>query len=1001
MEPLRHANTMPPQGLSHQRSVARKPVGKQSIVSAPSPQVISLAHRPAPQQQQPQQYTSGGYPHNQQQQNQQQNVQQQRPQSYHPGQSYHGYLQQSPHQIYNIQPAAQAAQSIPQQQVPVQHLPQQQHQGQHSQQPRPQLTQHQQTHPQSPQELHLQQQSPVLQQQVQTQPHQPQQHAPPQHQVQVQHPQQQSHQQQSPVPQQQAHQSSPQQQIPGQYPQQQSFSPIGSAPNIASPTAQSTLANVHQTPQPQVQPQPQPQTPAAGRPPLHHNESNHDDINSWIPASIGSSSPSVATPATTIASAASPTPAPLHHNESSHDDINSWIPASASSSSPNIAAPATTIASVVSPSPIGTPTWDPTSPPIQQTPTVDIRRTSTGQPKLCNHCRKGIPLNVSVYTCLICSTAHIATNFCVWCFTSNAVNTSHSHDKSYYATESDPRVQSSAQDATTHMWTIRKNVSGRLWYTHNATGLKTHLKPTAAALSGFSGLPPGWDERRTPDGRTFYFNKRLGTSAWTKPPNSLPEGWKELRTPDATPFYVNEQLALSTWDRPGQQPKQGNKVTVRRRPAPGQPMTSQNVGDNILSATINAARLTGQGVESASRQVGKLGKKKNWRKLGRMLNQVNGMTGDNSGSDNEYNDYNDNSGFDFGNDSGGYQDQQQGQFQQSFDQSFSEQSQQSFDFGDSQQQAMFQQPAYEQQTTFEYSVQSGQSEYDQSAFEQQPGQFSITTEVSYTTTEPQPAFEQQSFEPQQDQYVQQTYEQQSSFEVQQQTTFEPMPTQGSTAMDPPQQAEPLEYVQSLQQNDCPPPVSQEPCVQPMQPMQPAPQPIYQPDLQQSYSTQQYIYDPTQVPQMTQQQVTVSYQVPTYTPEPAQSFILQSQAEQPVYPVYIPNNQPEIITSDDHLVEVPGTTDNTTLVLNSGYGGNDILAGTSLAAEQNAAVTQVPQDVVRVTVQSQPPVFETIYAPEPAVVQEYTAVGKPGTIVSVDAVTAENNFNTAERCNQLI
>ncbi|GKU07180.1 tpa inducible protein [Fusarium langsethiae] len=600
-------------------------------------------------------------------------------------------------------------------------------------------------------------------------------------------------------------------------------------------------------------------------------------------------------------------------------------------------------------------------------------------------------------------TAQIATNFCVWCFTSNAVNTSHNHDKSYYATESDPRVQPAVQDAATHMWTIRKNVSGRLWYTHNTTGLKTHLKPTAAALCGFSGLPPGWDERRTPDGRTFYFNKRMGTSAWTKPANSLPEGWKELRTPDAVPFYVNEQLGLSTWDRPGQQPKQGNKVVVRRaRPGPGQPLTSQNVGDNILSATINAARLTGQGVESASRQVGKLGKRKNWRKLGRMLNQVNGLTGDNSGSDGEYNDCNDDSGFDFGNDSGGYQDQQQGQFQLCFDQSFSEQSQQSFDFGDSQQQAMFQQPAYEQQTTFEYSVQPGQPGYDQSVFEQQPEQFSITTEVSYTTTEPQPTFEQQSYEPQQDQYIQQTYEQQSSFEIQQQNTFEQMPTQDFTAMEPPQQVEPFEPVPPLQQNECPPPtVPQEPCVQPMQP---TPQPIYQSDLQQTYSTQQYIYDPAQGPQMTQQQVTVSYQVPTYTAEPAQSFILQSQSEQPVYPVYIPNNQPEIITSDAHLVEVPDTTDNTTLVLNSGYSGNDILAGTSLAAEQNAATTPVPQEnfVVKVNVQqSQSHALETVYAPEPVVVQEYTTSGKTKTIVSVDAVPVNKDFNVGERCNQLI
>ncbi|CAG7564722.1 unnamed protein product [Fusarium equiseti] len=547
------------------------------------------------------------------------------------------------------------------------------------------------------------------------------------------------------------------------------------------------------------------------------------------------------------------------------------------------------------------------------------------------------------------------------------------------------------------MWTIRKNVSGRLWYTHNATGLKTHLKPTAAALSGFSGLPPGWDERRTPDGRTFYFNKRMGTSAWTKPANSLPDGWKELRTPDAVPFYVNEQLGLSTWDRPGQQPrqtKQGNKVVVRRRPAPGQPNTPQNVGDNILSATINAARLTGQGVESASRQVGKLGKKKNWRKLGRMLNQVNGISGDNSGSDCEYNDYNDDSGFGFGDDSGGYQDQQQGQFQQGFDfqQSSSEQT---FDFGDNQQQATFQQPAYEQQTTFEYSVQSG---YEQSAFDQQPGQFSVTTEVSYTT-ESQPSFEQQTFETQQDQYGQQMYEQQPGLQDQQQPMFEPMMNQESITVIS-QTAETFEPIPPIQQNECmPPPMPQEPYVQP------TPQPVYQASVQQTYPTQQFVYEPGQV-QMQQQQVTVSYQVPTYTLEPVPTVITQPQTPQSVQPVYIPNNQPEIITSDAHLVEIPGTPDTTTLVLNSGYGGNDILAGTSLAADQNMVVSQPPQDdvVVQVTVeQTRSPMPQTTCGPEPVVVQEYNAAGKTDAFVSVDAVEIENSFamTAADNCKDYI
>ncbi|KAF5656571.1 tpa inducible [Fusarium heterosporum] len=525
------------------------------------------------------------------------------------------------------------------------------------------------------------------------------------------------------------------------------------------------------------------------------------------------------------------------------------------------------------------------------------------------------------------------------------------------------------------MWTIRKNVSGRLWYTHNATGLKTHLKPTTAALSGFSGLPPGWVEQKTPNGQVFYFNKRTGASSWTKPANSLPDGWRELRTPDLVPFYINEQLGLSAWDRPGQQPRQqknASKVIVRRA-RPGQPNTPQNVGDNILSATINAARLTGQGVEMASRQVGKLGKKKNWRKMGRMLNQVNAISGDGSGSDGEYNDYNEDGGFGFGgDDSGGYQDQQQGQFQQAFDY---QQSQQSFTFEDNQQPSMFQQTP-DEQPTFEFTTQ-----YEQPTYEQQPGQFSVTTEISYTTTDAQPYEQQQSFE------YQQVYEQPGN-EVQQ-PTFEQAPNQEPVTV---QQIETFEPVI--------------PSEQPVQPDQ-EPQPVYAVPPQQAYSTQQYTYESAQVPQMPQQSVTVSYEVPSYVTEPAPAPLF-TQAQGPAYPIFMPNNQPEIITSDVPLVEVPGKPDNTNSLLGGGYDSNDILAGTSLVADNNAVLTQTnpaaPQDnvVVEVTFQPSPTTgFEVVSTPTPVVGQEYGTLAKPASFVTVETVQPEIDFKTGERCNALI
>ncbi|KAG5783183.1 hypothetical protein H9Q73_003142 [Fusarium xylarioides] len=946
-----------PQPLMHQRSVARKPVGKP--VGAPS-QSISLPHRPAPQQQHPQ----TGYPPYNQQQQQQQHVQQQRPQSYHPGQHVQPvYHQQIPQQIHQTQPIAHPGQPIQHQQAqPAQYPPQQQHQGH----PHPQ---HPQTH-----------QQPVQYQQIHRQA-----------------PQQQYQQQQQ----------LPQQHVQAQHPQQQPFSPTNPSSN---PAPQTTLPNTHQ-----AQPQ---QSPASPIPQIHRVDTANTNIGSFVadhgrPGSISGSSAGIATPATTVATpsvASTPrwepnvvstaaqqppvsqqTPAVGHVPVQQSPAIQHAPGAQQSHQQPHPAQYAPTaqqIPAVQQSHPAHH------APAVQATPAADLRRTSTGQPQLCNHCRKGIPLNVSVYTCLICSTAHITTNFCVWCFTSNAVNTSHSHDKSYYATESDPRVQSSVQDATTQMWTIRKNVSGRLWYTHNSTGLKTHLKPTAAALFGFSGLPSGWDERKTPDGRTFYFNKRLGTSSWVKPANSLPDGWRELRTPDMTPFYINEQLGLSTWDRPGQQPrqtKQGNKVIVRKA-RPGQPNQPQNVGDSILSATVNAARLTGQGVEMASRQVGKLGKKKNWRKMGRMLNTVNSFGGVGSGSDGEYDDnYNDDGDYGFGgDDSSGLQDQQQGQFQQSFDyqQSSFSQPQQSFSFEDNQQ-SMFQQPAYEQQSTFEYSVQAEQPAFEQPAFDQQaafgqqPEQFSVTTEVSYTMNEGQPVFEQEV------QYTQ-TYEQQPGFEVQQQTTFEATSTQEPILA---QQTASYETVITSEQVVVEPPI------------QLTEQPVYQVTSQETYPTQPYVYDPTQMPQ---QQVTISYSVPDYTAEPAPLFTTQTQAQQPMYPVFLQNNQPEIITSDVPLVEVPGTSDNATIILSSEYSGNDILAGTSLATESNAAPvpqvsTPAPQDsiVVEVTVQSTPtPGLETMTSPAPVVVQEYDASVKPASIVTVDPVQPVD-YDVGARCNALI
>ncbi|KAF4977201.1 hypothetical protein FZEAL_6229 [Fusarium zealandicum] len=589
-------------------------------------------------------------------------------------------------------------------------------------------------------------------------------------------------------------------------------------------------------------------------------------------------------------------------------------------------------------------------------------------------------------------TAQITTAFCVWCFTSNAVGSSHGHDKSFYVTESDPRVQLSVPDATSHLWTIRKNVAGRLWYTHNSSGIKTHIKPTAAALSGYSGLPAGWEERKTPDGRTYYFNRRMGTSAWTKPANSLPDGWKELRTPDLVPFYINEKLGLSTWDRPGQQPRQqkassGGKVIIRRpRPGQGNP-GGQNAADNILSATINAARLTGQGVEIASRQVGKLGKKKNWRKMGRMMTQVSGMNDGNSGSDGGYSD-NECEG---GEDDGGFQEQsQQGQYQQNFDYQetgYSEQQQQqSFMPQSSQAQPMFQQSAYDQQPSYQYPTQSEQSFFEQP---QQPVEYGGGQEPC----QPQQSYEQQ----QQTQYQHNQENQQQAYEQQQQPTYEPIAPQQSMPYEPTLSAE--------QGNNLPPQVPQEQYMPPQHPSQQPPVVDLAPTVTQEpvYTSQQpFFYEPVTAPQS---QVTVSYETYQVPADPTSSLIAQSQY---AIPEYLQNNQPEIITSDVPLVEdYTDTRDNTSLYVDN----NQFV---SADAQQNSFLNEalvindnVPASqgdfVVEVTIQqtsqaeiASQPGLEAFSTPEPLVVQEYGATQE-----SVDSAQAQGDIDVSANCLALI
>lgn len=250
-----------------------------------------------------------------------------------------------------------------------------------------------------------------------------------------------------------------------------------------------------------------------------------------------------------------------------------------------------------------------------------------------------IPVNVSVYSCVVCSTAQITTSFCIWCYTSGVADSSHPHDKAYYVTESDLRVQ--PPTAVPHdVWTARRNVTGTVWYTHNATGIRTHIQPKPAAFpatsqrGGQQSVAPGWHERRSVDGRSFWFNSNTGASSWTKPVVVIPElpaGWKEMRTPDLVPFYVHEAFNLSTWDRPGDQPRQRQALLGAASPAavPARKAAmaaTLGMGGFRAPSAKNVAVVGGSAglLTATGKMFGKLAKPKNLKMVSKFASMADG-----------------------------------------------------------------------------------------------------------------------------------------------------------------------------------------------------------------------------------------------------------------------------------------------------------------------------------------------------------------------------------------
>ena len=134
-------------------------------------------------------------------------------------------------------------------------------------------------------------------------------------------------------------------------------------------------------------------------------------------------------------------------------------------------------------------------------------------------------------------------------------------------------------------WEERHTPKGRLYYVNHNTRSTTWTRPSSESnqdadnqaqeggtnTAGSSSLPPGWEERRTPNGQLYYVNHNTHSATWTRPSSesnqdadhqaqegetnttgsrSLPPGWVERRTKNGRLYYVDHNTRSTTWTRP-------------------------------------------------------------------------------------------------------------------------------------------------------------------------------------------------------------------------------------------------------------------------------------------------------------------------------------------------------------------------------------------------------------------------------------------------------------------
>ncbi|XP_041824465.1 NEDD4-like E3 ubiquitin-protein ligase WWP1 isoform X2 [Melanotaenia boesemani] len=85
----------------------------------------------------------------------------------------------------------------------------------------------------------------------------------------------------------------------------------------------------------------------------------------------------------------------------------------------------------------------------------------------------------------------------------------------------------------------------------SSTGAADGVKPRQPVPNAAASdpLPPGWEQRKDPHGRTYYVDHNTRTTTWERP-QPLPPGWERRVDDRGRIYYVDHNTRTTTWQRP-------------------------------------------------------------------------------------------------------------------------------------------------------------------------------------------------------------------------------------------------------------------------------------------------------------------------------------------------------------------------------------------------------------------------------------------------------------------